>query len=598
MEATAAQGLALSIGIGALGSAVADKWRIPALPLLIALGLGLGVSGFGWIDTTDLGDLLSVIVALAIGLLVFEGSCHLTIGELRHAPRAVIGLLTVGAATTWAGTMLLAWALGMHPLAATLLGACIIVTGPTVIQPLLRRVRLTPPLHTALAAEAVFIDPIGVLATVVTLDLAKGYVATGQYVPRTQDFWDLVLLPVAGGIVLGILTGLAGLFLVRYLLPGQRAEPKRLNLFAIGLCMASYGIGETVAGGGGLIATTLTAAIFGHARVAGVGQMRDFNEQLSTILVGMLFVLLASRFEVSRLAGLQPVDGLIVLGVLFAVRPACILLSTLGSTLSRRERAMACLIAPRGVVALSVISISAIELATFATTSLKPGGDAHIARFLTDVPRVELIIFTLIVSSVLWTAVTLPLASSRLKVRLRAPNGVALVGIHPLAIQFALALRDRGITVLLADSSPTKVDSARALGLTALPIDVTDTRRLDDDIDRSRVGYLIAWTGNSDVDRVAARWAIDRLGENQVRLWPSRTVPPDLAQATLSLPQPLTPTSDQWLIRFGALASHEGIAVPLGGLTDGRFTFATPTTGQFHILHRTAAPAPPPAALA
>ena len=602
MEATAAQGLALSIGLGAVGSAIADRVRMPALPLLIGLGLLMGETGVGWIDTGGLGDALAVLVALSIGMLVFEGSTHLTVHELRHAPRAVVGLLTIGAGVTWGGVALVGWLAGLHPLAATLLGACVIVTGPTVIQPLLRRTRLTPPLHTALAAEAIFIDPVGLIATVVTLDIARSYLAAQSVVPTISDFVQLVILPVGGGAAIGGICGVVGLLAVRRLMPPGRLESRRLNLFSIGLCMASYGAGESVAGGGGLTATTLCAVIFGHARVPGVGKMRDFNEQLSSILVGMLFVMLAARFDGSRLADLRLADGLIVLLTLCLIRPACVLLSTLGSKLSWREKLMACLVAPRGVVAFSVVSIAAIDLAAFAQGQVAASGAGlavSATRFLADVGRVEVIIFALIVVSVMWAVVALPVGSSVLGVGRVAPNGVMLVGIHPLAMSMADVLRKAGVTVLLLDRSPQKAEQARTLGFDAVCGDVTDISRLDDLIDGSRIGYLIAWTGNEDVDRVAARWGQDRFGDQRVKLWPGGAVGAEFGEATLVIPaesnsggsgQPRKPFDAAWQVSAIAIdrprsspqqrGKKDPVMLDVAGLNGGQFTLTEPANVQ------------------
>ena len=203
--------IALALGAGALVAAGCRAVRVPAPIPLMLTGAALGMSGLGVVDPESLGPALKALITLSIGLLIFEGSLHLNKEELSRAPRAVWGLLTVGALATWAGSAWAAHALLGFPWAlALLLGAALIVTGPTVVQPILRSLKVSPRVHTALTAEAVLIDPLGVVATVATLEVIKLYsAAQGGVSLAAEGFW-LLARPLASGAAIGVAMVLIG----------------------------------------------------------------------------------------------------------------------------------------------------------------------------------------------------------------------------------------------------------------------------------------------------------------------------------------------------------------------------------------------------
>ncbi len=288
--ASAAASIALSLGTSALLVAGCRRIRIPAMLPLLGAGVAMGVSGAGVVDAGSLGDALNGFIKVAIGLLIFEGALHLNREELGRAPRAVWGLLTAGAAITWAGAAVAAHLLlGMSWPIALVLGAALIVTGPTVVQPIIRVLRLSPRLQTTLGAEAVLIDPIGVVATVTTLEVVRLWLTTGLQPGLAGEGLWIFAKPLLSGAGIGTLMGFAGYGLLTLAARSGKAEPQVLNLIAIGTCMACVGIGEAVTHEAGLAAVTICGVIMARARILGASELRAFKELLAVLLVGTRF---------------------------------------------------------------------------------------------------------------------------------------------------------------------------------------------------------------------------------------------------------------------------------------------------------------------
>ncbi|MBX3358807.1 MAG: sodium:proton antiporter [Phycisphaeraceae bacterium] len=505
---TATQSLAMAFGIGALISTVSSRLRIPSvLPLLIA-GVAVGRSGLGLVDTASIGDTFRALVALSIGLLVFEGGLHLDRRELGRAPRAVLGLLTIGALITWLGVAALAvYILGMDWPIGLVLGSIVIVTGPTVIQPILRQVRLSPNLHAALSAEAILIDPIGVIVSVSTLELVLAY-----YEGAFEGAWPNVVrglaMPVGGGFLVGAVVGILGAGLLRII---GRHGPS-LNVAATGLCMLAIGAGEMVAAEGGLVAATIAAVILANTHVVATSDVRQFKEQVATLLVGMLFVLLAAQMDITRLPQLNYKHVLFIGGILLLVRPVGVAVASLGTQLELRERAFAGLFAPRGIVAASVAALAVVRL----SAGLESIGTKESAVWLAQAQSLDIVVFAIIIVSVVWATVAAWPLGKALGVLAGPPRGVMIVGAHGLGREAARALVAAKVPVLLIDANARRCEVAKRDGLTVAIADATDGEQLGDMVRMHEIGWVFAWTGNDDVDRVVGRWAAKTLGKDRV----------------------------------------------------------------------------------
>ncbi|MBX3385234.1 MAG: cation:proton antiporter [Phycisphaeraceae bacterium] len=525
MSVTAAQSLALAVGVGAAVSLLSSRARVPAILPLLAAGLALGPSGVGLIDSSGLGGGLRAMVAVCIGLLVFEGGLHLDRRALGQSPRAVRGLLTIGAFVTWAGASAVAhYAAGLDWPIAVVLGAVFIVTGPTVIQPILRRVRLSPRLHTALSAEAILNDPIGVIATVTTLEVMSVYLSGGMRLEAGEQWWGIAwrfVLPMLGGLGVGAAAGLVAWGIIRGCARfGVVLHGGQMNLFALAGCMIAFGAGEAVAREAGLVAAIVCSIVLANTRFPGTRQVHEFKETLATIFVGMLFVLLASGFDVSKLGGVTWRDAAFVAGLLLLVRPACVFLSARGSALNIREKVYACFMQPRGIVAVSVGVLVARHFGELAAGLEDGAGLVDPARLAADAARVEVLTFMVVGVTVLFAGVLASPVARWLGVAAGRPDGVVIVGAHRLGRDLGENLARAGTRVLLIDTNAERLSQADGSLVGTLSADATDGRELDEGVSTSEYGWCYVWTGNAVVDRVAARWAMERFGSESVFVWP------------------------------------------------------------------------------
>ncbi len=516
--------MALAIGAGTLVVAASRRLRVPALLPLLGTGLLLGTAGIGVVDGAALGDGLRAFVNIAIGLLIFEGALHLNHEELARAPRAVWGLLTVGALSTWLLSAIAAhWLLGFSTPVAILLGAALIVTGPTVVQPLLRVLRVSPRVQAVLSAEAVLIDPLGVLATVTALEVMRQWLTLGPESATVYATLWLLGRPILVGGAIGIATGAAGYGLMTLATRHSKADPQSTNLIALGVCMAAVGVGEAVTAESGLVAATVCGIVMARARVLGVTELRSFKEHIAVVLVGTLFILLASRINIAALASIGTSELWFVACLLLVVRPLSVLASTTTSRLTWRERLFVGTFAPRGIVALSVAAIVAQELRDALAADSVAVAPAMLGHMAVDVERLETIMFTVIAVTVAAASFGSPLLARVLQLRDTGSRAALLVGAHSLAQLVAARLQREGVTVRLVDRNADRVRACVAHGLDAVAGDATDTRWLDDFGAPIGLGAVIAWTGNNDVDQIVARWAMDRVGVARTGIWSSQS---------------------------------------------------------------------------
>jgi NhaP-type Na+/H+ or K+/H+ antiporter len=265
--------------------------------LLLGAGVLFGPDGLGVVRPELLGDLLPLLIGFAVAVILFEGGMNLDLKRLRRSATSIRRLNTVGALVTWAGGALAArWFMEWPWRLAILFGSLVIVTGPTVINPLLRRLRVKKRVATVLEAEGVLIDAIGAITAVVALEVAL----TGAGIGRGLE--DVALRLAFGGLVgvaFGFLT--SGLLRLHWLVP-QGYE----NMLILSLVLVVFHVCDSLLGESGLVAVTLAGLVVGNVKVRALEERREFKEQLTTLLIGVLFVLLAADVRLAEIFGLAP----------------------------------------------------------------------------------------------------------------------------------------------------------------------------------------------------------------------------------------------------------------------------------------------------
>jgi NhaP-type Na+/H+ or K+/H+ antiporter len=478
------------LGVGAQWIA----WRIRAPAILVLLAAGF-LSGpvVGFVDPdSQFGGLLLPAVSLSVALILFEGALSLEFRELREVGRPVIGLLTVGAVATWLMTTMAAhWILSLRLNDALLLGAILVVTGPTVIGPLLREIRPTGRVSSIARWEGIVIDPIGACLAVLVFQAAEDGQITGL---RHAFFAVASGLAITAGI--GSAIGIGAAFMLtfvlhRFWLPDYLQIPVTLML-----AIAAFTAAEVMHPQAGLVAATVMGIGMANQRRVDIRRIIEFKESLTVLLVSCLFIVLAARVSAQSLVALGWRGGLFVASLLFVVRPLCVWVSTIGSTLQWREKMFLSWFAPRGIVAASVASVFAIQLGT--------GGQTIASATL-------LVVFT----SVAVYGTTAGAVARRLGLANATAEGVLIAGANPVARAIATALSNAGFVTTLVDSRYGGIRDAHAAGLTAIYGDILSDRTLDR-VDLNGLGRFLALTPNDDVNTLACTILRDVFGRQHV----------------------------------------------------------------------------------
>ena len=422
------------------------------------------------------------LVSLAVGLILFEGGLTLRFAEIRETRRVVLNLVTWGGLVTWLGAAVAAHLVaGVDMHLALLFGALVMVTGPTVIGPLLRIVRPVSNVASVLKWEGIVIDAVGALVAVLVYE--------SLLLSRAGEPLGNVVLLLLRFLLVGAVTGAAGGAALAWLLKRRAVPDFLINVVALAALFATFTVADVLSSEAGLLAAVVMGIIVANAGVPNLGALLTFKEDLTVLFVSMLFIVLAANVsQEAVLAALSWETLAVVAIVVLLLRPLDVLLSSLGSKLTWQERAFIAWVGPRGIVAASVTSLLATRLL-----------DEGIAGAEALVP----LVFAVIVVSVLLASLTAKPLGVRLGVADPDPQGFLLLGAHPVARHIAKHLADRGLAVLLADTNPANVAAARAEGLPAYHGSLL-ADGMDDQARLAGIGRLIALTSNEEANALTA----------------------------------------------------------------------------------------------
>ena len=478
--------LALALAAGVVAQSLARHARLPGIVLLLFAGAALGPDVLGWVDPRSLGRGLFEIVDLGVAVILFEGGLNLDFGRLRREQEAIRRLVTIGALVTLAGGALAARALlGWSFERALLFGSLIVVTGPTVVTPLVRELRLRPRVATVLDAEAVLIDPIGVILAVLVLEvvLAPG---AETLAAGARGFVFTVGFGVVAGTAVGLLLG--------YALRLKHVVPEGFeNIFTLGIVLLLFAGANALVPQSGIAAVAVAGVWVGNLRTRVDRDLREFKDQLTVLLIGLLFVLLAAdvRLEDVRALGL---GGIAVVAVLvLAVRPLNVWVSMTGTELPWQERAFCSWMAPRGIVAAAVASLTAGIMESRGI----PGG-----------AELRALVFLTIATTVVLAGVTGRPVAALLGLRLPGRDAVAILGAQGLGITLAEALREADVPVVFLDSNPQHCRHAEEAGFPVVFGNALEERTLQR-ARFERVGVAVGLTPNETLNSLFVAQAVD-----------------------------------------------------------------------------------------
>ena len=479
-------------GAGLLAQLLAHRLRVPAIVPLLAIGVLLGPSVLGVVQPEALGLGLPVIVKLAVAIILFDGALNLRLGDLRRAMAEVRNLVTVGVVVTWAGAIVAArYIAELSWPVAIVFGALVTVTGPTVVQPLLKRVPLPRRLRTILEGEAILIDPVGAVLAVAVVDIVLG-MAGVHPIGIFSGAWGYI-----GRLLIGLGVGAAGGFLLSLLLKRPRLVPAELaNLVALAGVWVVFGIAEAALSESGIMAAVAMGLALQRTAVPHERRLRLFKEQLTVLGISLLFVLLAANLplEVLRAEGWRGVATVLVL--MLVVRPINVVVSLWKSPLPWREKLFIAWIAPRGIVAASVASLFALALT-----------DAGFS----EGPRLLAITFLTIGFTVTLQGLTAAPVARLLGLHSLEGRRAIIVGAGPLGRGLAAVLQQHGRPVVLIDRNQTLIADAQAAGVDAVEGNALDEVMLEE-LGAEEAETLVAVTTNSEVNALAAHLAHDAFG--------------------------------------------------------------------------------------
>ncbi len=432
----------LLAGIGLI--AIICQWfawwvKLPAILFLLLAGIVAGPVT-GWLDPDALfGDLLFPIVSLSVAVILFEGGLTLRFHEIRGLERVVRNLVSTGMLVTW-----LIVALATHLLLgfswelSFLFGAVMVVTGPTVIIPLLRTVRPNASIANILRWEGIVIDPIGALLAVLVFE----FIISGQggsALSHTLVTFGTVL---AVGFSLGAAAGyLLGLVLRHHLLPEYLH-----NVATLTVVFGVYAYSNAIAEESGLLTVTVMGIWLANMRQVPMRDILHFKESLSVLLISGLFIILAARIELEQFIQLGWGALALFIAIQFIARPAKVFISTLGSSLTWQERMLLAWIGPRGIVAAAITALFALRLQ-------QQGYEG--AELLVPLA------FTIIIGTVVLQSATAGMLARLLGVAEPEPKGFLIIGANSVARAIGRALRKQGFRAVLTDTNWKHIKDAR-----------------------------------------------------------------------------------------------------------------------------------------
>ena len=499
--------LAGIIILGILAQWVAWKFKIPAILPLILIGLLVGPiaatylseDGSKWIEPIwngekglFPGDYLYYFVSLAISIILFEGGLTLKRNEIKNVGPVITKLITLGSAVTFFGAAIIAhYTFNLGWEISFLFSGLIIVTGPTVITPILRNIPLKKDISTVLKWEGILIDPIGALVAVLVFE----FISVGG----ESGFTKTALLEFGKILLFGTTFGFTFAHALAYAINKKLIPHYLLNVVSLSTVLLVFVESELFAHESGLLAVVVMGMVLGNSKLNNLKELLYFKESLSVLLISILFILLAANINMNQLLLLYTwkTAALFAL-VVFVLRPLAVFLSTINSRLKFNEKLFISWVGPRGIVAAGIASL-------FGSKLLKQGVEG--AEYITP------LVFMIVLGTVLLNATTARLFAKIVGVFLKSSNAILIVGASSPARLIAGFLKRKGKRVIVIDSNENFINQAIKEDLEALPVNIYDDD-LSDNIELNDVGYLIAITGNDAVNTYALTNFSNEFGEH------------------------------------------------------------------------------------
>ncbi len=485
--------LAAILVLGILSQWISWKIHLPSILILLLTGFAVGPV-LNWIQPDALfGASLFPIVSLSVAIILFEGGLSLSYKQLKDLKDVVLRLVTIGVVLTFVLVSLAAhYLLKLNLNIAILFGSILVVTGPTVIIPLLHHLRVKRDIGQVILWEGIINDPIGATLALIVFEVIIAENLSQAVMVSTLGILKTILI----GTLLGALGAFLLIFLMkRYWLPEFLHNPVTLMVLII-----TFGLSNHFQAESGLLAVTLMGIFMANQRLVPVNHILEFKENLRLILIAVLFILLSARLQLSEIPFSDPAAYLFLFVLIFVIRPVVISLSTIGTSLNWRERVLLFWLAPRGIVAAAVSSIFGLYLAQ--------KGVAQSTQLMSYT-------FFVIVGTVAFYGLTAGKVAKKLNLSFANPQGILMLGAHSWGRKLAKFLKEQGIFVLLVDSNKQNIKWARRQGLEAREGNIL-LENFQESLELSGIGKLFALTSNDEVNTLACLHFAEYFGRENI----------------------------------------------------------------------------------
>ena len=499
--------LAGIIILGIFAQWFAWRLKIPAILPLILIGLFVGpiASEFLTDDKTKYiepiwngsyglfpGEGLYYFVSLAISIILFEGGLTLKRDEIKNIGPVITKLITLGSAVTFFGAGILAhFIFGLSWELSFLFSSLIIVTGPTVITPILRNIPLKKDISAVLKWEGILIDPIGALVAVLVFEFISVGGGSGFTKTALIEFGKILLLGTSFGLIFA--------HALTFVINKKWIPHYLMNVVSLSTVLLVFVISDIFAHESGLLAVVVMGMVLGNGKLKNLNELLYFKESLSVLLISILFILLSANINMEDLMLLYSWKTVFLfLIVVFLIRPLAVFLSTYKSNLNLNEKLFISWVGPRGIVAAGIASL-------FGGKLLKEGIEG--AEFITP------LVFMIVLGTVLLNATTARLFAKTIGVFSKNSDRILFVGASKASRLVAKYLQDFGKRVVLIDANKLFVEQSNNEGLEAYQVNVYDDD-LTNNIELNDVGYLIAMTGSDAVNKYVLKNLSAAFGEH------------------------------------------------------------------------------------
>ncbi len=500
--------LAAIIVLGILAQWFAWKTKVPAILPLILIGLIVGPistyftnGGHKWIEpvyneTIDHGlfpgDLLYAFVNLSIGIILFEGGMTLKIKEIKGIGSVILKMLFWGIIiTTSGGALFTHYIVGLNWTISLLFASLIIVTGPTVIAPILRNISLKKNVAAILKWEGILVDPFGALVAIMFFEFIMAGAHQHEFI-REHAFQTF-----AKTIITGVSVGFTAAYALRFLIKYKLVPDYLINILTLGLVLAIFVASDFLAEESGLLSVVVMGMVLANFKLEHLKSILHFKESLTLILISILFILLAANINIEDLEYIFTWKvALLFLILILVIRPLMVFISTIKSGLNTNEKLFISWVGPRGIVAAGIASLFGMKL-----TGVVPG-----AEYLTP------LVFMVVLGTVLINASTAKFIAKKLGVSIDNPDGVLICGANKASRLISKYLNEKGKHAVLVDQNKLAIERAKNAGLEALEVDLFNDE-LGEIVELNDIGYILAFTASSDVNKFVMEKYVDKFGE-------------------------------------------------------------------------------------